>query len=1350
MPLRRDIHKVLVIGSGPIVIGQAAEFDYAGTQACQALREEGLEVVLVNSNPATIMTDRAMADEIYLEPLTLETLRRVIERERPDSLLSTLGGQTGLTLSMQLAKEGFLSRHGVRLLGANPETIDRAEDRQLFKDTMERIGQPVIPSRVVEDMEAALAFAEETGYPVIVRPAFTLGGSGGGIARGHKELRRIAEGGLRQSPIGQILVEQCVSGWKEIEFEVMRDRAGNSITVCSMENMDPVGVHTGDSIVAAPAMTLADPEYQMLRSAALSIIEAMGVEGGCNCQFALNPDSMEYAVIEVNPRVSRSSALASKATGYPIAKVAAKVAVGYTLPEITNAVTGKTCACFEPALDYVVVKLPRWPFDKFVYADRRLGTQMKATGEVMAIAPCFEAALMKAVRGAELGVDCLSLPRMRALDDASLRRQIAVCDDQRLFAVSEGLRRGIAVEDIHALTRIDPWFLHKLQNLVEMEQRLQAGPLTEDVIREAKRLGFPDTAIERLSGAMLPQKLRLPPAYKMVDTCAGEFAAQTPYFYASYDEENEAAELLAEKGEERSTVMVLGSGPIRIGQGIEFDYASVQCVRALQRQGYDAVIVNNNPETVSTDFDTADRLYFEPLCAEDVLGVAATEKPWGVVAAFGGGTAIKLTGALSAQGLRILGTSADSIDLAEDRERFDELLERLQIPRPKGESVLDTDGALAAAKRLGYPVLLRPSYVLGGQNMIIAFSDEDVRESMRIILSNGGGEGPILIDQYLAGVELEVDAVCDGEDVLIPGIMEHIERAGVHSGDSIAVYPAWNLSGPLTERLIDCTRRLALAVGTKGVVNIQYVAHHGVLYVIEVNPRSSRTVPYISKVTGVPVVDLAVRAMLGERLCDMGYGTGLYPQPPYFAVKVPVFSFEKLAGADTQLGPEMKSTGEVLGVGRTMDEALFKGLCAAGYRLPHTGGALITVRDTDKAESVAVARLYYQAGFTLYATHGTAEELRAADLPVIETGKIHESDENPLTLLESGKIQVVVSTSAHGRLPERDSVRIRRMAVERAIPCLTSLDTATALARSLIGRYTQQNTELVDLNHLRATRRPLKFIKMHGCANDYIYFDCFSQEVRSPESLSVLLSERHRGVGGDGIVLITPSDKADAGMRMFNSDGSEGKMCGNAIRCVGKYLYESGLVRRAVMDIETLSGIRRLRLYPRAGVVDSVSVDMGKAQLAPEAIPVLLEGESIVRRRVEIAGKEWEITCISVGNPHCVVFVDDVDPIEIEKIGPAFEFNPLFPERVNVEFVRVTGPGALIMRVWERGSGETLACGTGACAAAAASVLGGKCGYGEEISVSLRGGTLAVRYDQDGSLTLTGGCTKVFEGTVEI
>ena len=1053
MPLNKDIHKVLIIGSGPIIIGQAAEFDYAGNQACKALKAQGLEVVLVNSNPATLMTDHSMADEIYIEPLNVETIQKIILKEKPDSLLSTLGGQTGLTLSMELAKSGFLKEHGVKLLGANPETIDKAEDRQIFKDTMEKIGEPCIPSKVVTNYDDALDFAKNViGFPAIIRPAFTLGGTGGGIAYNEREFDEIAHNGLHRSPIHQILVEKCISGWKEVEFEVMRDSAGNVITVCSMENFDPVGVHTGDSIVIAPTVTLSDKEYQMLRSAALNIISELKLEGGCNCQFALNPDSFEYAVIEVNPRVSRSSALASKATGYPIAKVAALIAIGYTLDEIPNFVTKKTAACFEPVLDYVVVKMPKFPFDKFVYAKRTLGTQMKATGEVMAIGQTFEEAILKAVRGAEIGVKNLNLPIFEKENSEKIKSRVAECTDQRIFAIYQALKRKIlSVKEIHEITKIDEWFLWKLENIAKDDAKGENAEIYKN--------------------GMLPA----PTSFKMVDTCAGEFNAETPYFYSCYDKENEAELFLKEleqngKRSSKGTIIVLGSGPIRIGQGIEFDYASVQCVWSLKKLGYEVAIINNNPETVSTDFDTADRLYFEPLTPEDVMNVINVEKPLGVVVAFGGQTAIKLTKFLDSKGIKILGTSADSIDLAEDRERFEELCDRLNVNRPKGLTVLTEVEALEAAFKLGYPVLMRPSYVLGGQNMIIARNSADIKEYMKIILAQKI-ENPILIDKYMEGTELEIDCICDGEDVLIPGIIEHVERTGIHSGDSIAVYPAWNFTQEMTDEVVTKSRDMALALGTKGLVNIQWLFYNGNLNIIEANPRSSRTVPYLSKVTGVPMVELATRAMLGEKVRDMGYGINLYRKPDYFAVKVPVFSFEKLMDVDTHLGPEMKSTGEVLGIASSKDEAIFKGFVAAGTKMirpksKHSEGILFSVRQSDLPELPELAKKFTDLGFKLYATSGNADTIERSGMQVERVAKVHENcNENVMTLLESKKVVYVVSTSAKGRDPVAESVKLRRLAVEHDIDCLTSIDTANALADCLLSSFSVENICLVDINN---------------------------------------------------------------------------------------------------------------------------------------------------------------------------------------------------------------------------------------------------------------------------------------------
>ena len=1359
MPLNKDIKKVLVIGSGPIVIGQAAEFDYAGTQACRALREDGIEIVLVNSNPATIMTDKAMADKIYIEPLNLTTIKRIIEKEKPDSILSGFGGQTGLTLSMQLAKEGFLESHNVRLLGASPETIDKAEDRQMFKDTMEKIGQPCIPSKVVTTVEDAEAFALEIGYPVIIRPAFTLGGSGGGIVNNQEELREVAANGLALSPITQILVEKSIAGWKEIEFEVMRDSKGNTITVCSMENLDPVGVHTGDSIVIAPTVTLSDKEYQMLRSAALKIIDELGVEGGCNCQFALHPTSFEYAVIEVNPRVSRSSALASKATGYPIAKVATKIAIGYTLDEIKNAVTGKTYAAFEPALDYVAVKFPKWPFDKFVYAKRELGTQMKATGEVMSIADTFEMALMKAVRGAEISLDTLNLPKFATESEENLWHIATHATDERLFAVYELLKRGVSIEKMHEETMIDCWFLSKILNLLNYERELAKGQLTEELYTQGKKLGYPDSTIARLSGCEVTFERK--PTFKMVDTCAGEFAAHTPYFYATYDTEeaggeDEALEFIGEN-REKQTVIVLGSGPIRIGQGIEFDYASVHCVMSLRQLGYEVVIINNNPETVSTDFDTGDRLYFEPLSPEDVLDIIKIEKPIGVVVAFGGQTAIKLTKTLAAHNIPILGSSADTIDMAEDRERFDELLERSGIKRPKGHTIMTTEEALNAARDLGYPVLMRPSYVLGGQNMIIAYCDEDIEEYMAIILSHKQ-DNPVLIDKYLSGMEIEVDAICDGENILIPGIMEHVERTGIHSGDSIAVYPASDIDDDMSAKIVATTETLCRELNALGLINLQYILMDGEIYVIEVNPRASRTVPYISKVTGVPMCDLATKVSLGYKLVDLGFGTGLYKPSPYVAVKVPVFSFEKLTDVDTHLGPEMKSTGEVLGIGNNLEEALYKGLIASGHKMTKGGGVFITVRDQDKPEIGEIAKKFDKMGFAIYATTGTAMVLAKVGLSVKIVDKIHESSVNTITLLESGKVNYVISTSAKGRNPARDSVKIRRKASLLGIPCLTALDTANALADSLMSRYTPENTEIIDINNLKERKQKLKFTKMSACSNDYIYINLFDKEntVSSPEFLSIFLSDRHNGVGGDGVILICPSDVADAQMRMFNLDGSEGMMCGNGIRCVAKYLFDNGIAKgqkvgegRHVLHIDTKSGVKECTVITKNGLVSKVTVDMGKAELAPEKVPVRLEGEKVVNKPISIGGNVYRITCCSMGNPHCTVFVPSVDKLDLEDLGPKFEHDPMFPDRVNVEFVEVIDQHTLKARIWERGSGETMACGTGTCAAVVAATLNGYCEKGKDIRVILKGGELKIHYT-DERVLMTGKAEKVYDGVVEV
>ena len=1048
MPKNPEIKKVLVLGSGPIVIGQAAEFDYAGTQACRALKEEGLEVVLVNSNPATIMTDKDIADHVYIEPLNIPTVTQVIEKERPDSILPTLGGQTGLNLAMALHENGTLAKYGVKLLGTSPESIRKAEDRQGFKDCMEEIGQPCVTSEVVESVEDAVSFANTIGYPVIVRPAYTLGGTGGGIAYDEPSLREIADRGINLSRVNQVLIERCIAGWKEVEFEVLRDSAGNVITVCSMENIDPVGVHTGDSIVVAPTQTLANKEYQMLRSATLDIISALEIEGGCNVQLALNPDSFEYAVIEVNPRVSRSSALASKATGYPIAKVAAKIALGYTLDEIPNAVTGKTTACFEPTLDYCVLKIPRLPFDKFTTASRTLGTQMKATGEVMAIANSFEGALMKAIRSLELNVRALKLDKLEGLYTDEIEDLLVQVTDERLFVVAEALRRGFSPQKINHITKMDIWFLEGFQRIIDMENELERckGVPSADTLKRAKEMCFADSYIGTLCGMKqaevkaLREKYGIVPSFKMVDTCAAEFDAETPYYYSSYDGENEAVET-----SDRKKVLVLGSGPIRIGQGIEFDYCSVHSVWSLKRLGYETIIVNNNPETVSTDFDVADKLYFEPLTAEDVQNIVEQEKPDGAVVQFGGQTAIKLAKALTDMGVPILGTSSDGVDAAEDRERFDEILNQCRIPRAKGRTVFTTEEALQAANEIGYPVLVRPSYVLGGQGMEIAYNDRNITDFMRII-NRTVQEHPILIDKYLMGREVEVDGVFDGEDILIPGIMEHIERAGVHSGDSISVYPTIHVEDKHKETILRYTRDLAKALGVIGLINIQFIIYNDDVYVIEVNPRSSRTIPYISKVTGVPIIDLATKVMVGQKLKDLGYGTGIYKEADYYAVKMPVFSFEKLTDVDTGLGPEMKSTGEVLGIAESFPQALLKAFKGANMRVPKKGGRIIiTVKDEDKQEIVGIARGFADMGIEILATAGTCEVLHEAGVPCTQVARVSEAHPNISDMIASGTIDLVINTPTKGRRHDTDGFKIRRATVEHSVGCVTAIDTARAM-----------------------------------------------------------------------------------------------------------------------------------------------------------------------------------------------------------------------------------------------------------------------------------------------------------------
>ena len=1050
MPRNNDIKKVLVIGSGPIVIGQAAEFDYAGTQACRSLKEEGVEVCLVNSNPATIMTDKQIADQVYIEPLTLESLKEIIIKEKPDSILPTLGGQAGLNLGMELAECGFLDEQGVKLIGTTAETIFKAEDRQAFKDTMEKIGEPIAASQVVKNIEDGIAFTNKIGYPVVLRPAFTLGGSGGGIAHDEQELIDILSNGLRLSRVGEVLVERCIAGWKEIEYEVMRDANGNCITVCNMENIDPVGVHTGDSIVVAPSQTLGDKEYQMLRTSALNIINELQITGGCNVQYALNPDSFEYCVIEVNPRVSRSSALASKATGYPIAKVTAKIALGYHLDEIKNAITQKTYASFEPMLDYCVVKIPRLPFDKFLTAKRTLTTQMKATGEVMSICNNFEGALMKAIRSLEQHVDSLMSYDFTGLTDDELEKQLAVVDDRRIWVIAEALRRGVKYEHIHEITKIDLWFIDKISILVEMENRLKTEELTVDLLKEAKRIEFPDNVISQLTDIDEAdiKKMRydngIVAAYKMVDTCAAEFEAETPYYYSVFGSENEAAETNPQK-----KVLVLGSGPIRIGQGVEFDYCSVHCTWAFAKEGWETIIVNNNPETVSTDFDIADKLYFEPLTAEDVESIVNIEKPDGAVVQFGGQTAIKLTEALMKMGVKILGTKAEDVDAAEDRELFDEILQKTGIPRAAGGTVFTAEEAKKVANEIGYPVLVRPSYVLGGQGMKIAWNDDEIEEFIGII-NTITQDHPILVDKYLMGKEIKVDAICDGTDILIPGIMEHIERTGVHSGDSISVYPAHTISEKAKETLVEYTKRLAQALHVVGMINIQFIDMDDNIYVIEVNPRSSRTVPYISKVTGIPIVDLAARIIMGETIKDMGYTPGLAPTADYIAIKMPVFSFEKLRGAEISLGPEMKSTGECLGIDKTFNGALYKAFEGAGVELPKYKQMIMTVKDADKPEAVGVAKRFEKLGYKIYATRSTAKYLQEHGVNALRVNKISQESPNVMDLILGHKIDLVIDTPTQGNGDKtRDGFLIRRNAIETGVYCITAMDTANALAHAL-------------------------------------------------------------------------------------------------------------------------------------------------------------------------------------------------------------------------------------------------------------------------------------------------------------
>lgn len=1337
MPKREDIKKVLVIGSGPIIIGQAAEFDYAGAQACRVMKDAGVNVVLCNSNPATIMTDKALADEIYLEPLTVDTLKRIIIKEKPDSLLASLGGQTGLTLGCQLAKSGFLSEHGVKLIGVNLDSIDRAEDRELFKETMQKINQPVVPSDIAYTVDECVSIAQKIGYPVIVRPAYTLGGAGGGVANDEAELRLISHNGLMLSPITQVLIEKYIGGWKEIEFEVLRDCVGNVLTVCSMENFDPVGIHTGDSIVIAPAVTLSDKEYQMLRTAALDIITELKIEGGCNCQFALNPDSFEYAVIEVNPRVSRSSALASKATGFPIAKVSSKIALGYTLDEIKNDVTGTTYACFEPTIDYVVVKLPKWPFDKFLYAQRTLGTRMKATGEVMSMGTNFETAIMKAVRGAEISTDTLNLPKLASFSDEEIFSRLGEMTDERLFVVYQAIKRGVSADDIFNITKIDRWFLSKLKKLSDYESEIEGNAISRDQYLRGKKLGYSDRALEKISGHKIPMHRNA--VFKMVDTCAAEFAAKTPYFYSTYDEKehDEAKPFVANSTKKR--IAVIGSGPIRIGQGIEFDYSSVHCVWALKRMGYEVVIINNNPETVSTDFDTADRLYFEALTPEDVQNVLNIEKPYGVVITFGGQTAIKLCSYLDKKGVRILGTPADSVDLAEDRERFDALLEQFGIARPKGLTVMNKEDAVVAAEKLGYPVLLRPSYVIGGQNMTIAFTQNDIERYMDVILAQKI-ENPVLCDKYLMGTELEVDAISDGVDVLIPGIMQHIERAGVHSGDSIAVYPPYNLSDAMLKKVVDISTKLAISLKTKGLINIQYLIYQNELYVIEVNPRASRTIPYISKVTGVPMVDLATKILMGAKLKKLGYGTGLYPNSPYVAVKVPVFSFEKLNDVNSQLGPEMKSTGEVLGIGKTIEEALFKGLISAGFNMKHPtkqkpAGIYFTINDQDKPEIINIVKKFADLGLHLYATKGTADVIRSLGLECTDVSRL-SSNEEIFKLMDEGKVDYIVYTGKTDVESISNYISLHHHAILLGITVLTSLDTTNALADVIAGRYNEFNTELVDINNLRKEKLKLNFSKIHCGGNDYIVFNNFGGEITCPESLAINFSDRHYAIGADGIVLVEKSEAADAKVRIFNCDGKELRLAANPIRCVAKYLFDNKFVGER-MSIECGCGIYELTVNSFNGKASSVSMLLGS--------PVCEKIDNIA-----LNGQNYSAVSVNIGISHLVVYTDKVEEADMEALGQALIENGKFTEGGYLECARVVNGVTAKMRVWDKYNGETLSCGTAAAAVAVASMLNGQCLYGEIITVKLKGGDLFVKYDKEGIIELDGPVKQSFNGSIEI
>lgn len=1344
MKQKKKIKKVLIIGSGPIIIGQACEFDYSGTQACKALRSLGYEIVLVNSNPATIMTDPETADVTYIEPLNVDRLEQIIAKERPDALLPNLGGQSGLNLCSELAEAGILEKYDVSVIGVQVDAIERGEDRIEFKKTMDSLGIEMARSQVAYSVEEALAIADELGYPVVLRPAYTMGGAGGGLVYNVDELKTVCARGLQASLVGQVLVEESILGWEELELEVVRDAEGNMITVCFIENIDPLGVHTGDSFCSAPMLTISEEVQKRLQEKSYKIVDSVQVIGGTNVQWAHDPKTDRDIVIEINPRTSRSSALASKATGFPIALVSAMLATGLTLKDIPCGKYG-TLDKYVPDGDYVVIKFARWAFEKFKGVEDKLGTQMRAVGEVMSIGKTYKEAFQKAIRSLETGRYGLGHAKdfdSKTKDD--LLRMLVTPSSERHFIMYEALRKGATVDEIHALTKVKHWFIEQMLELVQEEEALLANKGSmpaDDVLISAKKNGFSDKYLSQILQIKEDDirkkrmELGLEEAWEPVHVSGTQDKA---YYYSTYNAEDKNP-----VNSDKPKVMILGGGPNRIGQGIEFDYCCVHASLALKELGFETIIVNCNPETVSTDYDTADRLYFEPLTPEDVMNIIEVEKPEGVVVAFGGQTAINLAMFLDQNGINILGTSAESIDMAENRERFDALLEQFGIKRPKGLTVMTLNEALDAAHTLEFPVLLRPSYVIGGQNMTIAYTDEDIKRYMAVILAQNI-DNPVLVDKYMLGKELEVDVISDGEDVLIPGILEHIERAGVHSGDSIAVYPPQNTSDKLLEQMVDCAEKLALSLKTRGLINIQYLIYKNELYVIEVNPRASRTVPYISKVSGVPMIELATKVMQGQSLRSLGYGTGLYKPSPYVTVKAPVFSFEKLSDINSLLGPEMKSTGEVLGVGKTLNEALFKGLVASGIDLLQKhGGVFISVDPRDRSELLQLAKKFFDAKLKIYASPENCETISrlGLDAEVIEKNEI-------IPLLESEKIDYIIYTNSGDPKDIADYMNIHQRAVQLSIACLTSLDTANALANIILSRFNQQNTELVDICNLRTEKQKMKFVKMHGTGDDYIFIDNRNDEISCPESLSITFSDRHTGIGGDGLVLIENSSVADAKMRIFNSDGSEGQIAGNCIRCVAKYLYDNKIVTKKNMSIETKSGIKNLTVHLYGGSVRSVSVDMGKAELSSSAIPVISEYDKVINRPVNLGENEFNITCVSVGNPHCIVFCDRLDNLQLDEIGPMFENADIFPERVNTEFVRIVDDRTIRMRVWERGNGETPACGTGACAAVVAAVENGFCKKGEDITVRVNGGKLTVRYTDEG-IALTGNANLVFEGLIE-